>query len=86
MYKVICCYTNELILETDNKKEAIKKLKELELKDYHGYLDYLQDFEEDYTPDDGIPADFYPTYFIEVTGSDEVYNIENYRVLERLND
>lgn len=86
MYKVVCCYTDEVILETNNKKEAISKLKKLELREYHKYLDYIEDFTEDYTPDDGIPAEYYPTYYITIEGSDKVFSIENYIVLEKSNE
>lgn len=87
MYKVVCCYTDEVLLYTADKKEAIKKLKDLELKDYHKYLDYCQKCYDNYEDPaiDERPADFYPTYFIEIEDTDKYYTIENYRLLERDN-
>lgn len=93
-YKVIDTYTDETILETNNTTEAISKLKELELKDYHKYLDYCQrcyDNYEDPTIDER-PADYYPTYYIKDIADKRVdrygcimgvYDITDYGRLER---
>lgn len=93
-YKVINTYTDEIVLETNNVKEAIKKLKNLELKDYHSYLNYCQrciDNYEDPTIDER-PADYYPTYYIKDMDDKRVdmygcimgvYDITDYRILER---
>ena len=81
-YKVIFVYdTNEIPLETNNKQEAINKLKELELKEYQEYLDYHQSCAENYE----ASTDFYPSYYIQVDG-DEMFDITDYMVLERRED
>lgn len=81
-YKVIFVYdTNEVPLETNNKQEAINKLKELELREYQEYLDYHQSCAENYE----ASADFYPSYYIQVDG-DEMFDITDYMVLERRED
>lgn len=84
-YKLVLCYTGEIIIESNNIHDIIKRLFELEKKDYHDYLDYCQkcvDNFEDPTIDER-PGDYYPTYYIELRDSDESYDITNYNVLLR---
>lgn len=76
-YKITLCYTDEIVFESDNKSEAINKLRELEGKEYSDYLDYHQSCAENYER----PADFYPSYYIEV--DDKFFSIEDYVLLER---
>lgn len=84
MYRLINTYNNETILQTDNKQDVIKRLKELEIKDYHNYLDYCQrcvdNFEDPLI--DEKPGDYYNTYYI-ITNTHKIYNIINYNLLER---
>ncbi len=49
-YKITLCYTDEVIFESDNKSDAIKKLKELEGNEYSDYWDYRQSCTENYEP------------------------------------
>lgn len=80
-YRVVLAYdTTNVPLETNNKQEAIEKLKELELKEYHEYLDYHQWCADNYE----APADFYPSYYIECEQGS--FNITDYIVLERMDD
>lgn len=76
-YKITMCYTDEVVFESNNKADAINKLRELEEKDWHEYLDYHQSCVENYERS----ADFYPTYYIEV--DDKFFSIEDYILLER---
>lgn len=84
-FKVILVYTDEVVLATDNYKEAIKELKRLEQKDYNSYLDYCQrcyDNYEDPTIDER-PGDYYSTYYIK----DEMCTrVDRYGVCEGLYD
>ena len=76
-YKITMCYTEEVVFESDNKKDVIDKLKELEGREYSDYLDYHQSCIENYERS----ADFYPTYYIEV--GDKFFSIMDYMVFER---
>lgn len=81
-YKVLFAYgPAEIILETNDKQEAINKLIELDGKDYNEHLDYLQHCAEVYER----PADFYPSYYIQCDNN-EMFDITDYRVLERRGD
>lgn len=84
-YKLVLCYTGEIVVESNNIQVIVDKLVELEQKDYSDYLGYCQrcyDNFEDPTIDER-PGDYYPTYYIELRDSDESYNITDYNVLLR---
>lgn len=84
-YKVVNVYTDECLLETDDSKEAINKLKKFELRDYNKHLKYeqrcIENF-EDPTVDER-PAPYYCVFYIEDSKTNKSYDITDYYLLER---
>ena len=85
-YQVMEVFYDEPVFETDNKKDAIKFIKDKEGKKYKKYLKYYQqciDNYEDPTIDER-PAPYYESYFICYNGG--YYDITNLYLLERLEE
>ena len=84
-FKVIDTYTDECVLETDSYKEAISKLKDLELKDYRKHQRYEQKCIESFEDPtiDERPAPYYVTYYIKDKETGRLYDITDYCLLEK---